>query len=74
MPRYVIKVEKRGSGLRVSIPKVMVAELGLETMAYALAWGVRGGTICIEPFIDEGMLNEAVQRGRGVRDSRSEKP
>jgi len=74
MPRYVIKVEKHGSRLRVTIPKVMVAELGLEKMAYALAWGVRGGTICIEPFIDEGMLSEAISRGRGVGDSGTENP
>ena len=74
MPRYVIKVEKHGARLRVTIPKVMVAELGLEKMAYALAWGVRGGTIVIEPFIDEGMLNEAISGGRGLGDSGTEKP
>ena len=74
MPRFVIKVEKHGSRLRVTIPKVMVAELGLEKMAYALAWGVRGGKIVIEPFIDEGMLSEAVSRDRALGDSGAEKP
>ena len=68
MPRYVVKVEKHGSQVRVTIPKIMVAELGLEKMAYALAWGVRGGKIVIEPFIDEGMLSEAISGDRAVGD------
>ena len=74
MPRFVIKVEKWGSGLRVSIPKIMVAELGLEKMAYALAWGVRGGKIVIEPFIDEGMLSEAISGDRALGNPGAEKP
>ena len=74
MPRYVIKIENRGSGLRVSIPKVMVAELGLQKMAYALGWGIPGGKIVLEPFIDEGMLSEAISRGRGVEDPGTENP
>ena len=74
MPRFVIKVEKHGSRLRVTIPKVMVAELGLEKMAYALAWGVRGGRIVLAPFIDEAMLNEAISGDRALGDSGAEKP
>ena len=74
MPRFVIKVEKHGSRLRVTIPKVMVAELGLENMAYALGWGIPGGKIVLAPFIDEAMLNEAISRGRGVEDPGTENP
>jgi len=74
MPRFVIKVEKHGSRLRVTIPKVMVAELGLEHMAYALGWGIPGGKIILVPFIDEAMLNEAISGDPTVFDPGSEKP
>lgn len=74
MPRYVIKVEKHGPQVRVTIPKPMVDELGLRRIAYALCHVEVGKSIIITPFIDEVMLNEAISGDRDVRDSRSEKP
>jgi len=74
MPRHIIKIEKHGSQVRVTIPKEIVDDLGLKRMAYALCWTAEGKSVIVTPFIDEVMLNAAIQRDPDLRDSRSEKP
>jgi len=66
MARFVIKVEKHGSQVRVTIPKPMVDELGLRRMAYALCRVQNGKSIIITPFVDEVMLNEAISGDRAL--------
>lgn len=68
MPRYVIKVEKHGSQVRVTIPKPMVDELGLKRIAYALCHVQDGQSVIITPFIDEGLLRESVHRTGSLED------
>ena len=60
MPRYVVKVEKHGSQVRVTIPKEIVDDLGLARMAYALMWTKEDKSIIITPFIHEVMLNAPI--------------
>ena len=74
MPRFIVKVEKHGSQVRVTIPRMLVASLGFEAVAYALCRVVDGKSVIITPFIDEGMLREAISRDRGVEDPGTEKP
>ena len=74
MPRHVIKVEKHGSQVRVTIPKPMVDELGLRRMAWALCRVQEGKSIIITPFIDEVMLNEAISGDPPDGDPGAEKP
>lgn len=74
MPRFVIKVEKHGGQVRVTIPKMMVDDLGLRRIAYALAHVQDGQSIVITPFIDEGMLNEAISRDPSRKDPGSANP
>ena len=74
MPRYVIKLEKHGSQVRVTIPKEIVGDLGLKRMAYALCWTAEGKSFVVTPFIDEVMLNAAISRDPDLRDPRSQKP
>lgn len=74
MPRFVIKVEKHGRQVRVTIPKLMADELGLRRIAYALAHIQDGESIIITPFIDEGMLDEAISGSGGKKDPGTERP
>jgi len=74
MPRFIVKLEKHGSQVRVTIPKGIVVDLGLKGMAYALCWTAEGKSIIITPFIDEAMLNAAISRDPDLGDARSEKP
>ena len=74
MARFVIRVEKHGPQVRVTIPKSMVDELGLRRMAYALCHVQNGKSIIITPFVDEVMLNEAISGDPTVFNPGSEKP
>jgi len=74
MPRFVIRMEKHGSQVRVTIPKPMVDDLGLRRIAYALCRVQNGKSIIITPFIDEVMLNEAISGDPTLGDPRAEKP
>lgn len=58
MPRYLVKLDKHGKQIRVTIPALMVKELGLERIAYCLLQSGDGRRVIVEPFIDEGMLND----------------
>lgn len=62
VPRYLVKLDKHGKQIRVTIPGEMVAELGLERIAYCLVTSGDGRRVIVEPFIDEGMLRDGVSR------------
>ena len=74
MPRFIVKVEKHGFQVRVTIPKEMVDDLGLRRIAYALCRCEDGKSIIITPFVDEVMLREAVSGDRALGDPGAEKP
>lgn len=74
MPRFVIKLEKHGHQVRVTIPKEMVDDMGLKRIAYGLMWAINDKSIVLVPFLDEVMLNEAISGDRDIRDTRSKTP
>jgi len=74
MPKFIVRVEKHGSQVRVTIPRMLVATLGFEAVAYALCRVVDGKSLIITPFIDEGMMCEGISKYRPLGDTGAEKP
>jgi len=64
MAKYVVKIERRGGQVRVTMPKAIVDETSFSGAAYGLMWVTSDKCVLIRPFIDGVLLREAVQGDR----------
>lgn len=68
MPKYIVKVERHGGQVRLTLPKNMVDKLNFQRVAYAICHVSDGEAIIITPFIDARMLDNGVSEDKDRED------